>query len=137
MSSDLKTFFTTTNTIWISENFKNLILDKYEPSAEGDSGSMQSADLQEIESGKKVETMVFQNPDFFLEQLAGLIKGQINGEEGKLLNDSSANYFFVLGKDGNHYSILVRWEPAQKLWRCGAYLQEQLALPNLRIFYPN
>lgn len=137
MYSNPKTFFITTPTIWVSENFQKLILDKYEPSSAGDNGSIESADLQEIDSDKSAEKMVFSNPDILLEQLAGFIQSQINGEDGKLLNDSSANYFFVTGKDGNYYSILVRWEPAQKLWRCGAYLQEELKLPNLRIFYPN
>ena len=97
---------------------------------------IKASDLQEMRANADIHDLVFKDADAFLEQLAVLIQGQINGEEGKLLNDSSANYFFVQGKDGKFYSVLVRFEPAQRLWRCGAYLQEELKMPNVRIFYP-
>ena len=97
---------------------------------------IESSDLKDVPPERDAQKLIFQDADALLEQLALLIQKQIQGEEGKLLNDSSANYFFVRGKDGNNYSILIRWEPAQKLWRCGAYLQEELKMPNVRIFYP-
>jgi len=131
-------FFTNSETVWVSENFKNIILDKYIPTESNNSqgGFIKSSDLQDIGTEIKPQELVFQDADSFLEYLAVLIQNQIHGGEGGLLNDSSANYFFLKGKDENYYSILVRWEQAQKLWRCGAYLQEDLKLPNIRIFYP-
>ncbi len=130
-------FFTNSKTVWVSENFQNIFLTVYEYTENRpQESSLLSSDLQHVQSETGIEKMIFQNTDSFLEQLAVLIQDQANGENGKLLNDSSANYFFVQGKDNKHYSILVRWEQAQKLWRCGAYLQENLKMPNIRIFYP-
>jgi hypothetical protein len=94
-------------------------------------------DLRETKASQDVQEFLFHDADIFLEELARLIQSQIDGKEGILLNDSSANYFFICGKDQKYYSILVRWEPAQGLWRCGAYLQEDLKMPNIRIFYPS
>lgn len=134
----VQSFFTNSETVWVSENFKNIILENYIP-AEGtvsQNASVKSSDLQDIGAEIKPLELVFKDTDSFLEYLVLLIQNQIQGEEGELLNDSSANYFFLRGKDKKHYSILVRWEQAQKLWRCDAYLQEDLKLPNIRIFYP-
>ncbi len=131
---NIQSFFTNSNFVWTSENFQNIILNKYEPSQGGQSASF--SNLQDIKPGIDLRKFVFENADSFLENLAQLIKNQADGREGDLLNDSSANTFFVLGKNNKHYSILVRWEQAQKLWRCGAYLQKELKLPNIRIFYP-
>ncbi len=130
-------FFTRYKAIWISENFQNLILSSYvETGRDRGEQSINSSDLQDIRPGIKAEELVFQDVDDFLEVLAGLIQDQMNGEDGRLLNDSSANYFFLRGKDEKYYSILVRWEQAQKLWRCGVYLQKELKLPNIRVFRP-
>jgi hypothetical protein len=132
---DITSFFSNSETVWTSENFQNVFLSKYQYTESQQELSLRSTDLQDINSQVNAQEFIFPDADVFLEQLALLIKDQINGEEGKLLNDSSANYFFVKGKDGNYYSILIRWEQAQKLWRCGAYLQETLKIPNIRIFY--
>lgn len=134
MPINIQSFFTNSNFVWTSENFQNIILNKYEPSQGAQPASF--SNLQNVEPDTDLHKFVFENADSFLENLAQLIKNQADGKEGDLLNDSSANTFFVLGKDGRHYSVLVRWEQAQKLWRCGAYLQEELKLPNIRIFYP-
>lgn len=134
MPINIQSFFTNSNFVWTSENFQNIILNKYEPSQGAKPASF--SNLQDIKPDTDLHKFVFENADSFLENLAQLIKNQADGKEGDLLNDSSANTFFVLGKDGRHYSVLVRWEQAQKLWRCGAYLQEELKLPNIRIFYP-
>ena len=121
----------------MSENFQNLILSKYISSEEGrQDQKVNSSDLQDMRAGRDINELVFRDADAFLESLTALIKEQLRGETGRLLNDSSANYFFLQGKDGESYSILVRWEPAQKLWRCGAYLQKELKIPSIRIFYP-
>jgi hypothetical protein len=131
---NIKSFFSSSKTVWVSENFKSIFLERYAPSAGQHDGSVGFSGLEGMKA--TVGELVFQDADIFLEELARLIQEQLNGEEGKLLNDSSANYFFLKAKDGKHYSILVRWEQAQKLWRCGAYLQEELNMPNIRIFYP-
>jgi hypothetical protein len=135
---NIPSFFTDSETVWVSENFQNIFLSKYAHS--GDDRKNQSldfSDLQDMSHEDNTQALVFQDADLFLEQLARLIHDQMHGEEGKLLNDSSANYFFLKGKDGKSYSILVRWEQAQKLWRCGAYLQEEVKVPSVRIFYPS
>jgi hypothetical protein len=129
------TFFTSSKTVWVSENFQNIFLNNYEMKDQ-QSLSAASSDLKDMKSETDVQKLLFKSVDAFLEELARLIEVQINGEDGTLLNDSSANYFFVCGKDDKNYSVLVRWESAQKLWRCGAYLQEDLKMPNIRIFYP-
>ncbi len=131
---DVRSFFTNSKFVWTSENFQNLILSKYESSQKDQSVSF--SNLQDIESNVDLEKFIFEDVDTFLEKLAQLIKNQADGKEGDLLNDSSANTFFVRGKDRNLYSVLVRWEEAQGLWRCGAYLQKDLKLPNIRIFHP-
>lgn len=134
---EIKNFFVNSENVWVSENFKKFFLEKYTSSQNnGDSLFMSSLDLQEIKPLTKVKELVFEDSDSFLERLILLIQGQEDGKMGKLLNDSSANYFFVHGKDGNYYSILVRWEQAQNLWRCGAYLQTELKMPNVKIFFP-
>lgn len=132
---DIPSFFTNSKTVWVSENFQNLILARYTPTVK-ESVAAASMDLSHVGGGVDVQKLVFDDADVFLEQLASLIQAQLHGEPGRLLNNSSANYFFLQGKDGKYYSILVRWEQAQKLWRCGAYLQEELKMPNVRIFHP-
>lgn len=133
---DLQSFFSNSKTVWVSENFQNLLLATYTPTSTGMHASVSSIDLQNVQPETNPTELTFEDSDVFLEQLASLIQAQLQGEEGRLLNDSSANYFFVKGKDGKYYSVLVRWEQAQKLWRCGAYLQEALKMPNVRIFRP-
>lgn len=135
MNKDIPAFFTNSEKVWVSENFRDLILAKYAPAKDGRDKSIGFSDLKDIGTESAPE-LVFTDTDRFLEQLASLIENQINGEEGLLLNDSSANYFFVQAGDAKLYSVLVRWEQAQRLWRCGAYLQEELKMPNVRIFYP-
>lgn len=133
---DVKSFFTKSASVWTSENFQSLLLAKYGGANSSNDSRVVSSDLQDIGSITDPRSLVFKDADGFLERLALLIGAQIEGGVGELLNDSSANYFFVVGKDGKYYSVLVRWEQAQKLWRCGAYLQEDLKLPNVRIFRP-
>ncbi len=134
---NIQSFFLESKEVWVSDNFKNIFLAQYIES-KGDESLLKydNLTLQNIKPDHNLQSLVFEDSDIFLEQLCKLIKKQITGENGELLNDSSANYFFVLGKDKKHYSILVRWEHSQKLWRCGAYLQEDLKLPNIKIFYP-
>jgi hypothetical protein len=134
--TDVYTFFTNSKSVWVSENFQNIILGKY-TKEKSQNLSVYSSNIQDIPANTNLKDLLFLDTSTFLEQLMTLIEKQINGEDGELLNDSSANYFLVQGIDGNNYSVLVRWEPAQKLWRCGAYLQEELRLPNIRIFYPS
>jgi hypothetical protein len=134
---EVVSFFTNSKNVWVSENFQNIILSGYaDTNKNKNEQSISSSDLRTIETGAVVEELAFKDTDDFLEKLAILIQSQVNGENGKLLNDSSANQFFLKAKDGKYYSILVRWEQAQKLWRCGAYLQENPKMPNVRIFYP-
>ncbi len=135
---NIKEFFTNSKTVWTSENFQNLLLNQYQETiTTGSSVNLSSCYIQEIDKNKEIGTFVFTDSDKFLEVLATQIKKQIAGEKGELLTDSSANYFFVIGKDEKYYSVLVRWEQAQKLWRCGAYLQEDLKLPEIKIFFPS
>ncbi len=131
---DIPSFFKVSKTVWTSENFQNILLGNYvETDRQGQ--AVDSANLQDLKQ-TQAEKLVFKDADAFLEYLALLIQNQIEGTEGELLNDSSANYFFVQGKDNKFYSVLVRWESAQGLWRCGAYLQEELKLPNFKVFFP-
>ncbi len=133
----VREFFTQNDNVWVSENFQDIILSVYTKSdIEDGNNNVHFKDLQDLDAGTSPEELVFNNPDTFLERLVLLIGGQLHGESGLLLNDSSANYFYVKGKDGKYYSVLVRWEQAQGLWRCGAYLQEELKIPNIRIFSP-
>lgn len=134
---EIPAFFTQSQHVWVSENFQNLILNSYVPSTKQNLVKPAGVNLQDIPLTISSYELLFRDVDEFLEQLALLIDLQIRGESDALLNDSSANYFFVQGKDSKFYSILVRWEPAQRLWRCGAYLQETLQLPSVRVFTPN
>lgn len=133
----VREFFAQSNNVWVSENFQEIILSVYTKSESvDDNNDVSFQDLQDLDTETSPEELVFNNPDIFLEQLVLLIGRQLHGEVGLLLNDSSANYFYINGKDGKYYSVLVRWEQSQGLWRCGAYLQEELKTPNIRIFSP-
>ncbi len=138
MKTDPKTLFTNTERVWMSENFQNIIFDRFTGTdlvhAE-DVVTPKYVDLSKV-SEVTIEQCIFTNIDAFLHMLADLIQNQIHGEEGVLLHDSSANYFYLQLEDAKFYSVLVRFEPAQKLWRCGAYLQDTLQKPNIRIFLP-
>ena len=134
--SGVPAFFSGPGEVWVSENFQSVLLGTYAKSNQGDDSSVSYVDLKDMRSDTDARGFLFQNPDFFLEQLMVLLQNQTGGKEGALLNDSSANYFFLKAKDGNVYSVLVRWEPAQKLWRCGAYLQTEIKMPSVRVFRP-
>lgn len=126
--------FRNADSVWISDNFKEFFLDKYTELRMPHRAKVAHSELQNI-PGPAPE-LIFSDPNLFLEDLAQLIQNQLHGEDGPLLNDSSANYFFVKDNEGKLYNVLVRWEHAQKLWRCGAYLQNELHLPQIRIFHP-
>lgn len=135
-TKDLYTFFTSSSFVWCSENFQSFILSELNQNSELEVGKgfawSNIADSANLDK----DHLVFNDVPKFLITLQTYIQAQQNGEDGVLLHDSSANTFFVRTQDGKLYSVLVRFEQAQKLWRCGAYLQTELSMPNIRIFYP-
>lgn len=132
----LSQFFTSSTFVWCSENFQTFILSELDSDSALEAGKgFTWSDIAESTNLDK-DNLVFSDIPTFLLTLQIYIQAQQNGEEGVLLNDSSANTFFVRTKAGSLYSVLVRFEQAQKLWRCGAYLQTELTMPNIRIFYP-
>ncbi|MBI5078215.1 MAG: hypothetical protein HZB11_02535 [Candidatus Yonathbacteria bacterium] len=52
---------------------------------------------------------------FTLDQLATLLRLQPNGEDGALLNNGSANIFYVLTK-GDFFSVSMLWDSVQSEW---------------------
>lgn len=128
--------------VWMSDNFVSVILNGYQPDVSV-TVPPSSFDLTGPQSLSKpedeLEHAIFANPTLLLHSLATLISAQSEGQSGRLLNDSSANIFYVRSIDGGLYSVLVRYEDAQRLWRCGAYLIKngRIKLPNIRIFLPN
>jgi len=127
--------FNDTSHVWTSENFRNLILSKQSISSEA-IGDFTTTDIKNIKEDIKLSDIVFKNIDELLASISKNISAQINWEAGNLLNDSSANIFYVHDNENNLYAVLVRWESAQGLWRCWAYLQEGFNIPNIRIFHP-
>jgi hypothetical protein len=51
-----------------------------------------------------------------LEDIAGLIEAQPNGKSGFLLNNGYANIFYVEGKNGEVFAVLVRWNSDNRYW---------------------
>lgn len=134
-TSNIKDFFLSNQHVWVSENFQNIILAQYNDSDTQSVISSQYLDAQDFKDAIK-SNIIFSDSDAFLRELMMLISKQTDGEDGVLLNDSSANYFFVKTKNGDLYSVLVRFEIAQRLWRCGAYLQDDVKVPQIRLFLP-
>lgn len=51
-----------------------------------------------------------------LEDIAGLIEAQPNGKSGFLLNNGYANIFYVEGKNGEVFAVLVFWRSGHRYW---------------------
>jgi len=51
-----------------------------------------------------------------LEDIAGLIEAQPNGKSGFLLNNGHANIFYVEGKNGEVFAVLVSWDSDGRYW---------------------
>lgn len=51
-----------------------------------------------------------------LEDIAGFIEAQPEGKQGFLLNDGYANIFYVAGKNGEVFVVVVRWLSDDREW---------------------
>lgn len=51
-----------------------------------------------------------------LEDIAGLIEAQPDGQSGFLLNNGYANLFYVLSKNGEVFAVDVRWVSNVRTW---------------------
>lgn len=51
-----------------------------------------------------------------LEDIAGLIEAQPNGQSGLLLNNGWANIFYVEGKNGEVFAVFVDWYSDRHEW---------------------
>lgn len=51
-----------------------------------------------------------------LEDIASLIGAQRSGQSGLLLNNGYANIFYVEGKNGEVFAVLVRWYSGNRRW---------------------
>ena len=139
---DSATFFRQSSNVWMAENFITFILNEGAAQPDPIKVTPTYFDLGEPVSNPmpedEQEHLIFRSPALLLDVLATLLQAQPVGEKGRLLNDSSANTFYVRCSDGNIYMVLVRFELAQGKWRCGAYFQgKTLQLPKVRIFSPN
>ena len=56
-----------------------------------------------------------------LEDIAGLIEAQPNGKSGFLLNNGYANIFYVEGKNGEVFAVLVLWFSDFRQWHVGVW----------------
>jgi hypothetical protein len=55
------------------------------------------------------------------DQIADLINLQPEGMEGRLLNDGGANLFYVVGKSGKLFVVIVHWSGGRRKWRVNAW----------------
>lgn len=51
-----------------------------------------------------------------LEDIASLIEAQPGGKPGLLLNNGYANIFYVEGKDGEVFAVVVHWNSDDRTW---------------------
>lgn len=52
-----------------------------------------------------------------LEDIAGLIEAQPNGKSGLLLNNGYANIFYIEGRNGEVFAVIVCWFSGGRGWR--------------------
>ncbi|MCA9361463.1 hypothetical protein KC845_02810 [Candidatus Kaiserbacteria bacterium] len=80
------------------------------------------ADLVQVASDAEVgselpEDYVFEDVDTYLAHLATLIRGQLDGKSGVLLNNANANIFYVR-VNGEVFVVSIRWSIRENMWQC-------------------
>jgi hypothetical protein len=103
---------------WTGDNFKKLFLDKVEENVPNaviaihrlERNSLDAPILTEL--GKRAEAKLVH---FF-----GLIEKQSKGEDGLLLTNGRANIAYIIGSDGNVWTVNAYWISRARYWIVGA-----------------
>lgn len=118
-------FFKSRNGLWVSTEFKDLILSgAANQQVSADEAAISYVDvLQDVNdteiSDQLPEGYVFENVDMFLVLLATLIEGQWDGKRGALIKSININTFHV--KVNNEILvIIVSWSNDLNEWYCDA-----------------
>jgi hypothetical protein len=99
---------------WSGENFDKFFLNKVEENIEDaviavhllGRNSLDAPILTEL--GKRSETKLCH---FF-----GLIEKQSKGEDGLLLTNGNANIAYIIGSDGNMWTVFAHWHSGYGYW---------------------
>lgn len=136
-------FFTSTEGVETSEDFKKMILTKASkrvvevPMTQiGGAYLVRPVNDDEI-AAELPEAHVWQTADDLLVRLAGLIKAQLAGEAGELKNDCSENWF-KLQVDSESLIVFVYWYAINQTWCCRAMRSDNNRWgPGNRVFSVN
>ncbi|MBU1092177.1 hypothetical protein KJ836_00620 [Patescibacteria group bacterium] len=127
-SSDPKKFFKTRNGndgLYVWDGFRDRILSVTDEVESLLGSTISSFDLSKAATDADIrnelpEGHVWQDASAFCACLAGLIERQKNGEEGDLITTGCANIFYVVGIDGEVFTVHVSWYSDARKWRIRA-----------------
>jgi len=107
-------FFHTRPGLWVSNDFRNLVLTKADENATGDVPH-KSIIIDEDMNDKDIEKMLGDNHYFSETQVCLLVKKQIEaqwgGKSGFLLNDGKANIYYT-----GSCVVNVNWDAGVREW---------------------
>lgn len=123
-------FFQTRSGLWVSDDFRRLVVAKAQPSKAGASFKLNRHTLAKKLTDSEIEAVLPANHLFDETQvcavLASLIAGQEGGQEGTLLNNGYANLFYTascvvrVDWDADCREWFVRvWSRDDLQWRAG------------------
>src|SRR6185437_4281281 len=109
-------FFQTREGLWVSDEFRRLILSKARSVEKLDAASGKYFDLMKNAYDREIKAELPENHEFEISELcariASMILAQPEGASGDLLNSGYANIFYVAG-----FAVNVRWNSDYRKWR--------------------
>lgn len=122
--ADIRGFFKTRSGLWVSDDFKNLVL-KHAQSESACSGfSQDRLELKKPADGFQIrddlQGGIFRDVNYFCRYLMYLLEQQKGGKAGTLLNNGRAN-LFVIEVNGLPVVVHVHWRSVLREWLVRAY----------------
>lgn len=114
-SFDADAFFMTRPGLWVSDDFKRLVLPKAKIAVPVVT-SIQSFDLEENANDGKIKEEMPGNHEVALWHIAKFIEAQEGGKSGPLLNNGYWNIFYFAG-----LVVYVRWRAGDRWWYVSAW----------------
>lgn len=118
-------FFKIRKGFCVSNEFIDRILSVAERVMEGQPSELKSWDIRKDATDTQIRSELPEDHLVELWQIAKLIEAQPNGEKGLLLTNGHANLFYVKGKGGQVFVVLVYWLAGHGEWGVDAWLLDE------------
>lgn len=118
---DPNDFFQDCPGLYIFDDFKIRVLPALRPFDSAPKADFSVSRLKQAANDTKIRKELSENHLAEWYHIATLITQQKNGEEGVLLTNGYANIFYMLGVNGEVFTVSVRWLSHVREWRVRAW----------------